>query len=345
MSRLRYLFRRLALAVFVLVGVLVVTFLVSRVVPGDPARLYIGPRASAERLEEIRQELGLNDPLPLQFVNYIGDVLHGELGYSFRTKRPILDDLKLRLPATMELVILDTLLALLIGVVVGVLGASRRGKIFDQLSRIVTIAGVSIPPFWLALLLQLLFFLWLGWLPLGGRISQDVMLNHPIERITGFNLIDAAVTGNWVAWRDALLHMILPVCVLATYPISLSIRMTRAAMVDVLSETYITAARAAGLSEREILFRLALKNGIVPTLTVLGLIFGYSITGAIVVEIVFTWPGMGSYMTDAILNSDIYVLFAVTLVVTVIYIGINLFVDLLQAVLDPRIRLGEAGER
>jgi peptide/nickel transport system permease protein len=345
MSRVEYLFRRLGLAILVLVGVLVVTFVVSRVVPGDPARLYIGPRASAERLEEVRQQLGLNDPLPVQFIRYIGDILHGQLGYSFRTKRPILDDLKLRLPATMELVILDATLALVIGVVVGVLGAAKRGKIFDQLSRVVTIAGVSIPPFWLALLLQLVFFLHLGWLPLGGRVSQDIMLNHPITHITGFYLIDAAVTGNWIAWRDAALHLILPVCVLATYPISLAVRMTRASMVDVLSETYVTAARAAGLSEREILYRLALKNGIVPTLTVMGLIFGYSITGAIVVEIVFTWPGMGSYMSDAILNSDIYVLFAVTIVVTLVYIVINLLVDLIQAALDPRIRLGEEGEK
>lgn len=344
MSRGEYLLRRLGLAVFVILGVLMVTFIVSRIVPGDPARLYLGPRAQPEALERVREELGLNDPLPKQFVSYVFDTLRGELGYSFRTKRPILDDLRTRLPATMELVIFATLLSLLIGVPVGVLGAAYRGKIFDQVSRLITIGGVSMPAFWLALLLQLLFFLWLGWLPLGGRVSQDVMLSHPIEQITGFYLIDAAVTGNWIAWRDAALHMIMPAVVLSTYPISLSVRMTRASMVDVLSETYITAARAAGLSEREILFKLALKNAIVPTLTVMGLVFAYSITGAVLVEIVFTWPGMGSYMSSAILNSDIYVLFGVTLVVTIIYILINLLVDFIQATLDPRIRLGRGGE-
>jgi peptide/nickel transport system permease protein len=344
MSRGEYLLRRLGLGVLVLLGVLMVTFVVSRVVPGDPARLYLGPRAKAEALEQVREELGLNDPLPQQFARYVLSTARGELGYSFRTKRLILDDIKIRLPATMELVIVSTTLALLVGVPTGVLGAAGRGKFFDQLSRVISIAGVSMPAFWLALLLQLTFFLWLGWLPLGGRLSQSVQLSSPIETVTGFNLIDAAISGNWVAWRDAAIHTIMPAVVLATYPISLSIRMTRASMVDVLSETFVTAARAAGLTEREVLFKLALKNAIVPTLTMMGLLFAYSITGAVLVEIVFTWPGMGSYMTDAILYGDVYVLFAVTLVVTVIYILINLVVDFIQAALDPRIRLGRGGE-
>ncbi len=344
MSRGEYFLRRIGLGILVVIGVLMVTFMISRVVPGDPARLYLGPRASPEKLEEVREQLGLNEPLPKQFIRYVTDTMRGELGLSFRTKRPILEDIKIRLPATMELVILTMLFALIVGVPVGVLGAARRGKIFDQLSRIITIGGVSTPSFWLAILLQLLFFLYLGWLPLGGRISQDTMLNNPIDTITGFYLIDAAVTGNWAAWSDAALHIIMPVFVLATYPISLAVRMTRASMIDVLSETYVTAARAAGLTEREILFKLALKNGIVPTLTVMGLLFAYSITGAVLVEIVFVWPGLGSYMADAILNSDIYVLFGVTLVVTIIYIVINLLVDFIQAVLDPRVRLGESGE-
>jgi peptide/nickel transport system permease protein len=344
MSRGEYLLRRLGLGVLVILGVLMVTFIVSRVVPGDPARLYLGPRASSERLEEVRQELGLKDPLPVQFARYVISTFRGELGLSFRTKRPILEDIKIRLPATMELVIASMLLALVIGVPVGVLGAARRGKIFDQLSRVITIGGVSIPSFWLALLLQLVFFLYLGWLPLGGRISQDTLLNNPIHVITGFYLVDTTLTGNWAALKDVALHMILPVVVLSTYPISLAVRMTRASMIDVLSETYVTAARAAGLSEREILFKLALKNGIVPTLTIMGLLFAYSITGAVLVEIVFTWPGMGSYMADAILNSDIYVLFGVTIVITLIYIAVNLAVDFIQAALDPRVRLGEKGE-
>jgi peptide/nickel transport system permease protein len=344
MSLGEYLLRRLGLGVLVIIGVLMVTFVVSQIIPGDPARLYTGPRASREQVEKVREELGLNDPVPVQFVGYVTRILRGDFGFSVRSKRPILEDIKLRLPATMELVIVALFLSMIVGVPAGVLGAAKRGKVFDQASRLAGIGGVSIPHFWLALLLQLMFFLYLGWLPLGGRISQDIMFNHPIERMTGFFLIDAAVTGNWVAWRDVVWHMIMPVIVLAPYPTAVALRMTRASMLDVLSETYITAARAAGLREREILFKLALKNGILPTLTIIGLEFAFLITGSVFVEIVFSWPGIGKYMADAILNSDIFVVFGVTIIVTFIYIAVNLVVDLIQAALDPRVRLGGGRE-
>ena len=340
MSTGTYLLRRLFLALLVLVGVFVLTFIITRVVPADPAQLYAGPRARAAQVEEVRVQLGLDDPLPVQFVRYVGELLRGDLGESFRTKRAILADLRVFLPATLELVGLATVVALLIGIPLGVMGAARHGGFTDQLGRIVTIAGVSLPSFWLALLLQMLFFGWLGWLPLGGRLSRDVMLTTPITPVTGFYLIDAAVTGNWVAWRDALWHLILPVAVVATYPLALTMRMTRTAMLETLSEDYITAARAAGLNERSVLFRFGLKNAIIPTLTVLGLAFAYAITGSVFVEIIFTWPGLGSYLTDAIVALDFPVVVAVTLVVTVLYIVINLVVDLVQASLDPRIRLG-----
>lgn len=340
----KYLVRRLASGVVVILGVLLVTFLLSRVVPSDPARLYLGPRASAENIEEVRDNLGLNDSLPVQFIRYVSGTLRGDFGYSFQTRRPIAEDLKIRFPATMELVTLSMFMTLIVGIPLGVMSAARRGKFLDNFARIVSIGGVSTPVFWIALLLQLLLFLHLDWLPLGGRVSRDVLLNHPIEMITGFNLIDTVITGNWIALKDVVLHLILPVCVLAIYPICIVIRMTRAAMIDVLSETYIVAARAAGLSEREILFKLALKNGIIPTLTVIGLIFAYSITGAVLVEIIFSWPGMGSYMAKAILNNDIYILFGVTLIVTTVYIVINLLIDIIQAVLDPRVRFGKGGE-
>ncbi len=344
MHGIRYVVRRLVLAVFVMLGVLMITFAVSRVVPGDPARLYLGARASQEAIEQVRDQLGLNDPLPQQFVRYVASSVQGEFGFSYRTKQPIIDDLKQRLPATMELVVLAMLLAVLVGVPAGVLAAAKFGGPLDRVIRVISIGGVSMPAFWLALLLQLVFFLWLGLLPIGGRLSQTVSFMHPIDTITGFYLIDAAITGNWVAWRDAAWHAILPVVVLATFPVSLALRMTRASMLDVLSETYVAAARAAGLSEREILFKLALKNAVVPTLTVMGLVFAFSITGAVLIESIFKWPGLGSYMLDAILNDDVPVLFAVTLVVTVIYIVINLVVDLVQAGLDPRIRIGEREE-
>ena len=228
MSSTEYLVRRLALAVCVILGVLLMTFVVSRVVPGDPARLYVGSRASPQALEQAREKLGLNDPMVTQFARYARDVARGELGYSFRTKRPILEDLKVRLPATMELVLLAMLVAVLLGVPVGVFGAAHFGRGVDALVRVVSIAGVSMPAFWLALLLQLVFFLWLGWLPLGGRISQSVYFTSPIDTSTGFYLVDAALTGNSAAWRDAAWHAVMPAAVLATYPLSLTIRMTRA---------------------------------------------------------------------------------------------------------------------
>ncbi len=344
MNGASYLLRRLMLSVLVLLGVLMVTFLVSRVIPGDPARLYVGTRASETALVEVRKQLGLSDPLPRQFMSYVSSSVRGDFGYSYRTKRPILDDLKMKLPATMELVVVAMILAMAIGIPAGVLAAADHDGQLDRFLRVLSIAGVSMPAFWLALLMQLVFFLWLGWFPLGGRVSQTILLTSPIKTITGFWLFDSAITGNWAAFRDAAWHIVLPAVVLATFPISLVVRMMRASMLEVLSETYVAAARAAGIGETQILFRLALKNAIVPTLTVMGLVFAFLVTGAVLVESIFLWPGVGSYMLDAILNNDVPVLFAVTLVVTVIYIMVNFLVDMLQMVLDPRIRLGRREE-
>lgn len=340
MSTVSYFIRRLALALLVIVGVMIITFFVSRVLPADPVRLFVGVRASEEVVEAKRIEFGLDKPLYTQFFDYAGDLLQGDFGVSFRTKRPITDDLKLFVPATLELVILSMILAIVIGIPVGVISAANRGGWIDQTARVLTIAGVSIPSFWLALLLQLFFFSALDLLPLGGRLSREFVITNPIETVTGFHIIDGAITGNWAAWRNALKHLVLPTAVLATYPISLTARMTRSSMLEVLSETYIASAQAAGLTQREIFFKLALKNAIVPTLTVLGLVFSFSITGAILVEIVFSWPGLGTYVTESILSADFPVVMAVTLIVTIIYVAVNLLVDLLQALLDPRVRLG-----
>jgi peptide/nickel transport system permease protein len=302
--------------------------------------LYAGPRANPEVRAQIRADLGLDDPIPLQFGRYVSDMAQGDLGISFRTKRPIIEDLKVFLPATLELVIPAIMLAVIVGIPMGIYSAAKRGGWFDQGGRVGTIAGVSLPAFWLALIFQLIFASWLGWLPLGGRISREIVILNPIETITGFYLIDAAVTGNWVAWWDALKHLILPVLVLATYPIALVSRMTRTSTIEALSQEYVMAARAAGLPERIVLFKLTLKNALIPTLTILGLVFAFSITGAVLIEVVFQWPGLGKYITDAIISVDFPVVMAVTLVVTIFYIVINLAVDLAQAGIDPRIRLG-----
>jgi peptide/nickel transport system permease protein len=333
-----YLLRRLLLAILVIVSVSAVTFFVARVIPSDPAALYAGQRPTAEQIQAARERLGLDQPLYIQYFRFVSDILNGNLGTSYKTKHAILTDIKTFLPATLELVIVSTLMALIIGIPAGVLAGAKRGWL-DQTTRILSIAGVSIPTFWLALILQLFFFGTLKLFPLSSRISNNVALFNSFPAVTGFYLIDALLAGDFIAWRDAAWHIILPAFTLATYPISLTLRMTRAAMVETLSEKYIIAARAQGLPERDILFRYALKNAIIPTLTVLGLSFAYSLTGAFLVEVIFSWPGLGKYVTDAILNVDFPVIVSVTLIVTLFYVSINLIVDIIQAFLDPRVVL------
>lgn len=339
MSWPEYLVRRVALAVLVLIAVSMVTFVIARVVPSDPAALYVGPYPRQEQVLATRERLGLDRPLPEQYLGYLGALGQGDFGISLRSKRPILSDLRTFLPATLELVGVATLLSVVVGVPLGVYAGARANSSVDHATRLLSIAGVSIPVFWLALLLQLVFFGWLGLLPLGGRLDNVVALQHPVQVVSGFYLLDTLLAGNWVAFWDAARHLVLPAVTLASYPVGLVARMTRSSMLDVLGERYITAARAAGISERVIRFRLALKNAILPALTVLGLSFAYSITGAFLVEIVFSWPGVGSYVTQAILSVDFPVIVAVTLVVTVVYLVVNLVVDLVQALLDPRVVL------
>jgi peptide/nickel transport system permease protein len=339
MGKGEYIIRRLALAILVLVGVSIITFVISRLVPSDPASLHAGIRASREAKEAARIKLGLDRPLYEQYFRYIGDVLRGDFGVSVRTHRPIIDDLRIYLPATLELVMVAMIITLMIGIPLGVLSGAWKDSPLDHFSRVFAVVNVSMPVFWLALLLQLLFVRQLGWLPLGARVSKEIAIVTPIERITGFYLVDTALAGNWAAFRDVARHLILPSLALASYGIGLTIRMIRATMVEVLQQKYITAAWAAGLTRREVFFRQALKNAIVPALMVLSLNFVWQISGAMLVEIVFRWPGLGRYLVDAILMIDFPIVVSVALVVTVFYVLTNLFVDLLQAVIDPRVSL------
>jgi peptide/nickel transport system permease protein len=339
MGKSEYIIRRLALAILVLVGVSIITFVISRLVPSDPASLHAGIRASKEAKEAARIKLGLDRPLYEQYFRYIGDVLRGDFGVSVRTHRPIIDDLRIYLPATLELVMVAMIITLMIGIPLGVLSGAWKDSPLDHFSRVFAVVNVSMPVFWLALLLQLLFVRQLGWLPLGARVSKEIAIVTPIERITGFYLVDTALAGNWAAFRDVARHLILPSLALASYGIGLTIRMIRATMVEVLQQKYITAAWAAGLTRREVFFRQALKNAIVPALMVLSLNFVWQISGAMLVEIVFRWPGLGRYLVDAILMIDFPIVVSVALVVTVFYVLTNLFVDLLQAVIDPRVSL------
>ena len=339
MQRVEFLIRRLLTSLIVLFGVSLVTFALARVVPSNPAALYIGPRARPEEIARVRHELGLDQSLPVQYIKYMEAVLHGDLGNSIATKRPVLDELKGRLPATLELLFAAMLLAVVVGVPLGVMSARWQGKAPDLVVRIGSILGVSMPAFWLGLLLQILFFRHLHLLPLAGRVSADLRFTHPIHVITGFYLIDTVITHNWVAFKDVVAHLILPALTLAAYPIGLIARMTRASMLEVMGQDYIRTARAYGLPDFLITYVLALKNAISPTLTVIGLTVAYSLTGAFFVEVIFNWPGLGLFTVHSLLSIDYPAIMGITLFGAAGYILINLAVDIVQAWIDPRVSL------
>jgi peptide/nickel transport system permease protein len=340
MSLARYALRRFLLAIVVIVGAVVVTFFIVRLLPADPAKTYAGERARSAQIEAVRKEFGLDQPLSTQFVRYLQDIAAGDFGSSFRTKKPVVDDLRRYLPATLELASLAFTLAILVGVPLGVAAAAASRRSVDRSVRFVAISGAAVPSFWLALVAQLVLAGMLGLLPLSGRVGDVASLHDPIRTVTGFNLIDAALAGNWNGLRDAFAHIAMPALVLSIHPASLVIRMTRAAMIDTLQEPYIVAARALGYPERTVLFRYALKNAISPTLTVIGLMVASALTGTVLVEVIFSWPGVGQYVTESAFQGDFPVVVAVTLLGAVAFTLVNLVIDLIQATLDPRIRLG-----
>lgn len=339
MRKLEHILRRALLSSLVLVGLTLVTFILTRVIPSDPASLYLGPRARPPELERAREELGLNQPLPVQYLTYMNALLHGDLGTSIATKRPVLQELNDRVAASAELLASATLLSVIVGIPLGVFSARLRGKAMDVFVRTFSIIGVSMPAFWLGLLLQLIFARGVGALPTAGRINQSLRFTSPITEITGLYLLDTAVAGNWVAFKDALLHLILPAVTLAAYPIGLVARMTRATMLEVLEQPYIRTARAYGIRDRIVIYRYALKNALGPTLTVIGLTLAYSLTGTFFVEIIFNWPGLGLFTARSFLNLDYPSIMGMTLVGAAGYVIINLVVDLLQTWIDPRIAL------
>lgn len=339
MRKLEFIIRRVTGAIFVLIGVSIITFALARVVPSNAAALYIGPRARPDDIARVEEQLGLNEPLPVQYAVYMRDVLKGDLGTSIGTKRPVTQELMSRLPATLELLFVGMFIAIAVGIPLGVISASHQGKPSDIGVRIVSIIGVSVPAFALGLLLQFLFFRSLDWLPLSGRIDSDMRFLSPVEAITGFYLIDTAVTQNWIAFRDSFWHLILPAITLAAYPMALIARMTRSTMLEVLTQDYIRTAKAYGIKDRFIIYVYALKNAIGPTLTVIGLTFAFAITGTFFVEIIFNWPGLGLFTVRSLLNLDYPAIMGITLFGAVMYVIINLVVDLLQAWVDPRITL------
>lgn len=343
MRKAQYIGRRLLTSLIVLLGVTVITFFVSRVIPTNAAALYIGPEARPDEIARVTHELGLDQPLPTQYLVYMRDLLYGNWGDSIGTKRPVLQEIGDRLPATLELLLVSTFLSVVIGISLGVLSARRQGRLIDLLVRNFSIIGVSLPAFFLGMILQIILFRNLHLFPLSGRIDTDLRFTNPVTRLTGLYIFDTLLTGNWVVLKDAAWHLILPALTLAAYPIGLNARMTRAAMLEVLSSDYVRTARAYGIADRSIAYVYALKNALGPTLTVIGLTFAYSLTGAFFVELVFNWPGLGQFTVQSLLNVDYPAIMGMTLFGAIGYVLVNLVVDLLQAWLDPRISLGSEG--
>ncbi len=339
LAKLDYILKRLVTSSLVLLGLSIITFTLARVVPSNPAALYIGPRARPEQIEAIMIKLGLDKPLYVQYLYYLRDALHGDLQTSIATKRPVVQEITDRLPSSLELLAAGMSLATLLGIILGVLSARFQGGPFDVLVRILSLVGVSLPAFWLALLLQIIFYRQLGWFPINGRLDTALRFTHPIQHITGLYLFDSLVTGNWVAFKDAAWHIVLPAITLAAYPMGLVARMTRATMLEVLSQDYIRTAHAYGLGELFITGVHALKNALGPTLTVIGLSLAYALTGTFFVELIFNWPGLGTFTVHSLLKVDYPAIMGVTLFAAVGYVLINLIVDLSQAWIDPRISL------
>ena len=337
---IRFTIKRILWLVVVLIGLSVITFYLSRMVPGDPASLYLGPRAKPEQVEYLRTQMGLDKPLYVQFLYYWRDLIHGDLGESLRTHRPVITGIIDHLPASLELMFCAILIATLVGIPLGAISAKKENTLIDHMSRVFSVANVSLPTFWLAMLAQIIFFKWLGLLPVGGRIDTVVGLVNPIQKITGFYILDSLLTGNWTALKSSVAHLILPAFTLATYSTGIITRMTRSTMLEVLREDYITTARSIGIAEKEIVLVQGLRNALGPTLTAAGLCFAFMLTGTFFIELIFFWPGLGTYTTTAIFSNDYPVIMGVTILMAIFYVLINLLVDIMIAAVDPRIRLG-----
>jgi len=345
----RYILRRLISVIPTLIGVTFVIFMFQRLIPGDPAVAMLGEHAAQENVERIREQLGLNRPLFLdrealaagdlpaffdsQYIRYLGRLIRLDLGDSIHRRIPVAETLSLRFPATVELALLSLLIAITIGIPVGIASAARRNSALDGVSMIGSLIGVSMPIFWLGLMEIMLFAVILQWLPASGRLSTGI----EIERITGLYLVDSLVTGNIPGFIDALKHIIMPAIALATIPMSIIARMTRSSMLDVLQEDYIRTATAKGLAERIVLFRHALKNAFLPVITIIGIQAGTLMAGAVLTETIFSWPGIGKWVYDAILGRDYPIVQGGTLLIAIIFVFFNLLVDISYALLDPRI--------
>ena len=334
---LRLIGQRMMTTIPSVIGVIIVTFLLTRVLPGDTAAYFAGPAASPEAIIEIRSKLGLDQPLPVQFVSYVTALVKGDLGMSLTTGQPVTADLAQRLPASAELTLAGLLLAMSVALPLGVLAAVRQGSWIDHLCRIVATAGVSLPVFFTGLLLVYVFYFILGWAPAPlGRL--DVFASEP-ARVTGLYLVDSLLARDGETFRAALAQIVLPAITLAIFSLAPITRMTRASMLAVLGADFVRTARASGLSSRKVIGTYAFRNAMLPVVTTLGMVFSFLLGANVLVEKVFAWPGVGSYAVEALIASDYAPIQGFVLTMAILYVALNLMIDVLYGVIDPRVRL------
>jgi len=336
----QYIIRRLLLLIPVLIGITILIFLLTRI-GGDPAAAYITPRMTHEQIEKVKEIHGFNQPVYVQYLYYMGDILRGDWGISkAHQDMPVLDVIKLRLPATIELTIVAMLLATIVGIPLGVISATKKDKWPDHATRLFALSGVSIPIFWLGFLMQYIFFYLLKinglpHLPLYGRATAGM---YP-PQVTGFFTLDSIIAGNPSMFLDTIAHLVMPAFCLSYVSLAEIARMTRSSMLEVMGQDYIRTARAKGLSERKVIYKHALRNALIPTVTIIGLSFGGLLAGAVLTETIFNWPGVGSWAAESIVRIDTAAIVGFTIIVAIMYTIVNLIVDLTYAYLDPRVRL------
>src|SRR5712672_493636 len=334
---MRMILKRLLLAVPSLIGVVIVTFLLTRALPGDPATYFAGPAATKEAVEQVRAKLGLDKPLLVQFVRYVGDLSRGDLGSSLTTGQPVATEIRTRLPASAELTLLGLIVSMAIAIPLGIMAATKPGSLVDHTCRVLATAGVSLPVFFTGLILVYVFYYLLGWAPAPlGRL--DTFISAP-PSVTGFLLIDSLIAGNFEAFRGALSQIFLPALTLGIFSLAPIARMTRASMLAVLASDFVRTARASGLTPFTVVVTYAFRNAMLPVVTTLGMVFSFLLGANVLVEKVFAWPGIGSYAVEALISSDFAPVQGFVLTMAVMYVLLNLMIDILYGVIDPRVRL------
>jgi len=334
---LSLMIKRLLVAVPSLIGVVIVTFLLTRALPGDPAAYFAGPAATKEAIEQIRVKLGLEQPLIVQFGRYVQDLAKGDLGHSLTTGQPVAQEIRTRLPASAELTLLGLFVSMLVAVPLGIAAATHPGSLTDHACRVVATAGVSLPVFFTGLILVYVFYYLLGWAPAPlGRL--DVFFSAP-PQVTGFYLIDSLIAGNLELFWASLKQLFLPALTLAIFSLAPIARMTRASMLAVLASDFVRTARASGLSSTTVIVTYAFRNAMIPVVTTLGMVFSFLLGANVLVEKVFAWPGIGSFAVEALIASDFAPLQGFVLTMAVMYVGLNLMIDILYGLIDPRVRL------